>query len=70
MSVLKHHGYGDGRTEGRMRDTFMGPEEHPAGGKPTPSGIVVDGVTHQLQGQPPVAVSHGWGDLSFLLFRR
>lgn len=30
------------------------------------SGIDIDGVNYPLGGQPPVAVSHGWGDLSFL----
>jgi len=33
-----------------------------------PSGVVIDGAVYPLQGQPPVAVSQGWGNLSFLLF--
>jgi hypothetical protein len=45
---------------------YMGPE----GGLPTPTGIVVDGVVYPLAGQPPVAVSHGWGNLAFLYLPR
>ena len=29
------------------------------------SGIKIDGVEYPLDGQPPVAVSHGWGNLSW-----
>jgi len=36
-----------------------------------PSGVVIDGAVYQLEGQPPVATSKGWGDMSWLarLFR-
>jgi hypothetical protein len=34
-----------------------------------PLGVVIDGVVYPLEGQPPVAVSHGWGDLSWLVRR-
>jgi hypothetical protein len=27
----------------------------------TPSGIIIDGAWYALGGQPPIAVSHGWG---------
>jgi hypothetical protein len=60
---------GDGRTEGAMKDTFMGSESGTAATR-TPSGVVIDGNVSQLAGQPPVAQSHGWGDLSFLRHRR
>lgn len=30
------------------------------------SGVVIDGAVYQLDGQPPLAVSHGWGNLSFM----
>jgi hypothetical protein len=64
MSALKSSGYGDGRTEGAMpRGDFMWPEHN---GK-LASGIVVDGVGYQLAGQPPVAQSHGWGDMGWLV---
>jgi hypothetical protein len=58
---------GDGRTAGAMKDSFIG---HEAGGKRTPSGVIVGGATFQLEGQPPVATTHGWGNLSFLFRRR
>lgn len=32
------------------------------------SGVVIDGAVYGLQGQPPVAVSGGWGNLSFMLW--
>ena len=35
-----------------------------------PSGVVIDGAVYPLEGQPPIAVSHGWGDLSFLFWRK
>jgi hypothetical protein len=34
-----------------------------------PSGVMIDGVVYQLGGQPPLAVSHGWGNLSWLFSR-
>jgi hypothetical protein len=37
-----------------------------AGNPGIPSGVLIDGAIYALQGQPPVAVSHGWGNLSFL----
>ena len=48
---------------GGVRERFMTPEnaEH------IPSGIVVDGAVYPLEGQPPVATTHGWGNLSWLL---
>lgn len=47
--------------------TFSGPVN------PEPSvtsGVVIDGAVYQLEGQPPIAVSHGWGNLSFLRWRK
>ena len=32
----------------------------------TKAGIVIDGVVTPLQGEPPIAVTHGWGDLTWL----
>ena len=32
-------------------------------------GIVIDRVVYPLQGQPAPAVTHGWGNLSFLYFQ-
>src|SRR5712691_8665211 len=49
-----------------MSDDFMGPERN---GRSS-SGIVVDGVAYQLAGQPPLAQSHGWGDLGWALRAR
>ncbi len=67
MSALKNSGYGDGgRAEPVMSDDFMGPERN---GRSS-SGIVVDGVAYQLAGQPPLAQSHGWGDLGWALRAR
>jgi hypothetical protein len=31
----------------------------------SPAGVVIDGVTNSLEGEPPRAVSHGWGDMSW-----
>jgi hypothetical protein len=51
---------------GRMRDDFLSHET----GWPSPNGIMLaDGTRYGLEGQPPVAVSKGWGDLSWLLSR-
>ncbi len=30
------------------------------------AGHVIDGVPYPLQGEPPVARSNGWGDMSWL----
>lgn len=30
-----------------------------------PYGIMIDGAIYPLGGQPPLAVSHGWGDMSW-----
>lgn len=27
----------------------------------TQTGIIIDGVVYRLAGEPPIAVSHGWG---------
>lgn len=38
-------------------------------GGPSPksaAGVVIDGDVYPLAGEPPVAVSHGWGDLTWL----
>jgi hypothetical protein len=29
-------------------------------------GVVIDGVVYPLAGEPPIAVTHGWGDLTWL----
>ena len=52
---------------GGQAATALGPE---GPGPATATGVVVDGVLYPLAGQPPVAVSRGWGDLSFLRWRR
>jgi hypothetical protein len=65
VPVLKHHGYGDGRTTGRMSNQggdFMWREN----GDHLTSGISDNGGNvSQLEGQPPTATTHGWGDLSW-----
>jgi hypothetical protein len=67
VSRLKSSGYGDGRTDGAMPGGgFMWREHNGKSG----SGIVVDGVAYQLAGQPPIATSHGWGDLSWWMWHR
>jgi hypothetical protein len=30
------------------------------------AGVVIDGVPYPLAGEPPIAVTHGWGDLRWL----
>jgi hypothetical protein len=35
----------------------------------SPSGITIDGAHFGLGGQPPVATSHGWGNMGWLRFR-
>lgn len=32
----------------------------------TPSGAVIDGAAYQLEGEPPAAVSQGWGYMGWL----
>jgi len=67
VSALKSSGYGGGgRDDGAMAGDFMWPERN---GR-TPSGIMIDGVMYQLAGQPPAAVSHGWGDTAWRFFAR
>jgi hypothetical protein len=51
---------------------------HPTGGgiggtRPgvtSQGGVVIDGVVYPLEGEPPVAVSKGWGDMGWTRFRR
>lgn len=65
MSRLVNRIKGDGRAHG-VTDTFMDPEQTHDG---LASGIRLgDGSVMQLDGQPPVAVTKGWGNLSFLRF--
>lgn len=33
----------------------------------SPSGVVIDGAVYVLAGQPPVATSKGWGNMSWLV---
>jgi hypothetical protein len=33
-----------------------------------PSGILIDGSVYTLAGQPVIAKSHGWGNMSWLFF--
>jgi len=33
-------------------------------------GVDLDGAHYALEGQPPVAVSKGWGNLSFMFWRK
>jgi hypothetical protein len=30
------------------------------------AGVVIDGAVYPVAGEPPRAVSHGWGDMSWL----
>ena len=46
--------------------TFLDPERNGRTG----SGIVVDGAVYQLEGQPPVAQSHGWGNMTWLAWAK
>jgi hypothetical protein len=34
-----------------------------------PSGVVIDGAVYALGGQPPLATSQGWGDMSWVFCR-
>jgi hypothetical protein len=34
------------------------------------AGVVIDGAVYPLAGEPPVAVTHGWGDLRWLYWPR
>lgn len=52
---------------GTMRDTFLGPE---TSSQPCSSGVILaDGTRYFLAGQPPVAQTNGWGNLSFLVYK-
>jgi hypothetical protein len=70
MGRLVHTFTGDGRQSGRMIDDHLGQESGTGAVCRTPTGVVIDGVAFPLAGQPPVAVSRGWGNLSFLFFGR
>jgi hypothetical protein len=35
-----------------------------------PGGVVIDDAVYPLPGEPPVAQSRGWGDMSWLDWRR
>jgi hypothetical protein len=49
-----------GAGSGRMPNgEFLGRDT--GGERPSPYGIVLDGAVYPLAGQPPVAVSKGWG---------
>lgn len=66
MSGLTNRVTGGGR-KAAMVETFIGHEN----GDGMPNGISLpDGTSYELQGQPPVAATHGWGNLSFLWFDR
>ncbi|AYF26079.1 hypothetical protein CSH63_01090 [Micromonospora tulbaghiae] len=55
---------GTGRSDlagGRWRDEAVGA----SGTTAHPGGVLVDGVLWRLDGEPPRAVSKGWGDLSW-----
>ena len=32
-----------------------------------PSGALIDGAIYSLAGQPPMAKSHGWGNLAWMV---
>ena len=51
---------------GGVDETYMEPEY----GDGLPYGIVIDGAHYALEGQPPTAVSKGWGDVGWLLLPR
>jgi hypothetical protein len=55
---------------GEVADPAMGPEAHPPGTGPSPSGALVDGAVYPLDGQPPVAQGGNWGDMSWLAWTR
>lgn len=42
-------------------EVLLGPEN----GDGRTAGITIDGVVYPLDGQPPVVVSRGWGDMSW-----
>jgi hypothetical protein len=68
MSTLTSGRFGDGRTEGEMRNgTFLGAEQ-PMSGDSTGSvsGIVIDGASYALGGQPPAHKGGTWGDMSWI----
>lgn len=65
MSRLVDRIRGDGRRDG-VTDAHLGRERYDY----APDGIWVDGIHFGLDGQPPVAKSHGWGDLSWLRGRQ
>jgi hypothetical protein len=35
-----------------------------------PSGVVIDGAVYPVAGEPPVATSKGWGDMSWWYWSR
>lgn len=60
--VDKARGGSTDLTAGRVRQEYvaMGAIDNS-----DPGGVVIDGVRWRLEGEPPRAVSKGWGDLSW-----
>ena len=67
MSRLKSRITGNGRTGGVI-NTFIGPES--ARDRLASGMMLRDGSWVGLGGQPPLAQTKGWGNLSFLYFSR
>lgn len=55
-------GGGSDLAGGRVRDEYIAAGAVDGG---DPGGVVIDGVVWRLSGEPPRAVSKGWGDLSW-----
>jgi hypothetical protein len=55
--------------EAHQTDHRQGQARSTRPARPIRPGIVIDGIITPLAGEPPVRVSHGWGDLSWL-YRR
>jgi hypothetical protein len=57
----------DGKAgQGVKGGKYLPPESTIVAPPRTRGGVVIDGVVTPLAGEPPVAVSHGWGDLTWL----
>jgi hypothetical protein len=66
MTVFKNGLKGDGRKTGRMQGAYGYDYTGNENGDHLPSGISDNGGNvSQLEGQPPLATTSGWGDLSW-----
>jgi hypothetical protein len=51
--------------KGKAAPSGISQEYQPAPRPKSAAGVVVDGAVYPLAGEPPIAQSRGWGDMSW-----